>query len=198
MKKDCTEYPYGCVELKEEDLKKDYLSDFFTIEKKIIANQNNKEFVLKEFYKKVKENKNSEHVWALVAKRENDDNWICLQVGSSANNIFSEIKTNIIRMLSMREKKEWHGYFNKKVVLFCADYGCDVLSQKYESIYKKFDVFKFLLIDHETYISNCNFKSKIRFAETKFAFECKALYWNPINIEYEYLKYLDNKCSIEK
>lgn len=97
----------------------------------------------------------------------------------SSKNIVAEIKTVITRMLSLREKKRWYGYFNKDMYLFEADYGLDVACQKYKDMYERFDEFRFILIDHDKYLLGCNFDDKdykIKYAEIKYAKYSKALY----------------------
>lgn len=193
MSVDKKEYPYGCTTIREKDLEKEYIFQLCDLVKKDIKSSKNIEDELDRFFKAAKAAKDS-NVWALLGGVDNNNSWICLQVGS-AGNIVPEIKSAITCMLSLRGDKEWYGYFNKEMSLFKANYGLDVACQKYESMYKRFDVFKFILIDHEQYLSSCQIdhKDKIRYAETKFAHYSKALYWNPCGIEYSYLMELENQ-----
>ena len=117
-------------------------------------------------------------LWAIFGKGNGIDNWTCLHVGSSKN-IKSELLKIFTLMISEPEKKEESTTFHKDVYDFCTH--MDKKSQKYRSMYnlcEKFDIFE---IDVHKYLEGIDTgeHDRVEYAEVKFAYETKALYWNP-------------------
>ena len=109
------------------------------------------------------ENKKEEkRLWAIFGKSKESNCLHCLQVGSSKN-IISEIKGILRLMISKPEKIKISTAFHKDVYDF--------------SIYE---------IEVDIYLEGVDIKAydKVNFAEVKFAFENKAILWNPAPATY--------------
>ncbi|MCH5345434.1 MAG: hypothetical protein J1E64_15545 [Acetatifactor sp.] len=117
-------------------------------------------------------------LWAIFGKGKGIDNWTCLHVGSSKD-IKSELLEIFKLMISEPKEKKKSTTFHKEVYDFWT--YMDKTSQKYRSMYnlcKKFVVFE---IDIHKYLEGIDTGKygRVEYAEVKFAYETKALYWNP-------------------
>lgn len=151
--------------------------------KEDIIDENKRKKLFVQIKKGCKEGK----IWALLGKT-NKDELICLQV-ASAKDISKEIVADIKCMLplSVKDTKPWKSKFHENV--FEAKYGLDVRCQKYRDMFERFDNFSIIIIEHEIYLKNidCIF-NPIKYAEVKYAYDTKALYWNAIKEEHEILR----------
>lgn len=152
--------------------------------------------IRKSLFKKIKDSNIREKVWALFGSNENEERWICLQVGGSQN-IINEIVADIKAMLPLNEddKKYWSSEFHSNI--FEVHYGLDVRCQKYRNMFENFDRFCVVLIDSQKYLEGINYLSEIdkldkldKYAEVVYAYETKALYWNPFGGEYHILTHI--------
>lgn len=129
-------------------------------------------------------------LWVLFGKKEYEDDWICLELGSS-DNIISEIK-GIIKLLDSKQSivyKDSEFHKGEKIFEFMS--YSDRTSCKYRSIAQKFDNLCFYEVnvanycDKDSLFNNIKHKmrdsiiNKVNYAEVKIAFDTKALYWNP-------------------
>ncbi len=185
-------YPYGCIELesskgllKESNL--EWLSDSYS--KADIVEKSG------EIFKHIRNNISDKEkkVWALLGG-EKKNKWICLQV-ASANNIQKEIISDIKCMLPLKkdDRKQWSSKFHSNI--FKVQYGMDVRCQKYRDMCEHFDFFRIIVINPEEYIKGNNNGEfdLIKYTEVKFAYETKALYWNPFNEEHKILEVIKNE-----
>lgn len=130
------------------------------------------------------ENKKEEkRLWAIFGKSKESNCLHCLQVGSSKN-IISEIKGILRLMISKPEKIKISTAFHKDVYDFCT--YMDKPSVKYRNLYKKYYDFSIYEIEVDIYLEGVDIKAydKVNFAEVKFAFENKAILWNPAPATY--------------
>ncbi|MDE6389411.1 MAG: hypothetical protein K2L82_16645 [Lachnospiraceae bacterium] len=136
---------------------------------------------IKDAIAKVEKNQDIENttgVWALFGKKEDCDEWVCLEVGSSKD-IKKEIIGDLKLMISKIEIMSKSSAFHKNV--FEALAYVDRQSFKYRKIYETYDDFYWSEIDIEKYIcgKDSNKYDKINFTEVSFAYETQALFWNP-------------------
>lgn len=155
----------------------------------------------------------SKYVWALFGKINEEDE-VCLQVGAGIN-IKDEIKYDINMMycecdlISKLNKglkiKSKNTQFYENV--YKINYGDDKNRYIYRKIRQEYEELIFYAIDIDVYLEIKDFKcdnitvnnildlSKIYYAETKFAYETQAIYWNVFRsgIGVETLKILLNE-----
>ena len=183
------EYPYGCIELEQSVLQEKYIEWFYSFKQKDIINKS--EELLEILKKEIPDKK--ENIWALFGGK-NEGRWICLQVASSFNikkEIISDIKC--MMPLTKEDTKQWSSVFHSDI--FPVQYGMDVRCQKYRDMYKRFNSFCIVVINSKKYIKDRDIKEfdLVKYAEVKFAYDTKALYWNPIKEEWNILHILENK-----
>lgn len=157
----------------------------------------------------------SKYVWALFGKINEEDE-VCLQVGAGIN-IKDEIKYDINMMycecdlISKSNKglkiKSKNTQFYENV--YKINYGDDKNKNRYiyRKIRQEYEELIFYAIDIDVYLEIKDFKcdnitvnnildlSKMYYAETKFAYETQAIYWNVFRsgIGVETLKILLNE-----
>lgn len=160
---------------------------------------------IKEAIKKVKEykfldNKYDKKLWALFGKNEEFEKWVCLEVGSSQN-IRNEIVYDLKLMVETPYEVSKDSAFYKDVFKF-RTYS-DRQSCKYRAIIEMYKEFCWCEIDVSEYvdIQDINSWNTINYAEVKFAFETKAIFWNPApatygNQEKEILNEFINNANI--
>ena len=115
-------------------------------------------------------------LWAIFGRKENV--WQCVQVGSSKNTC-REIKDILYYMISEPKESPKSTFFHKNVYTFCS--YMDKLSVKYRTVYKKYDEFFVCKVNVEETIKGINIGGydSLNYAEVKFAWNHKALLWNP-------------------
>lgn len=140
----------------------------------------------------IEENTDVKRLWAMFGIVNNKS--YCIQVGSSKN-IYSEIKAILKSMVSEPQKIMKSTEFHKDVYEFQT--YMDKESVKYRSIASKYNNFEIYEIKIGDYLKGCDIGDydKVNYSEVKFAFENKALLWNPApqtnnNKEKEILKLL--------
>lgn len=157
----------------------------------------------------------SKYVWALFGKINEEDE-VCLQVGAGIN-IKDEIKYDINMMycggdlISKSNKglkiksKNTQFYENVYKINYCDDKNKN--RYIYRKIRQEYEELIFYAIDIDAYLEIKDFKcdnitvnnildlSKMYYAETKFAYETQAIYWNVFRsgIGVETLKILLNE-----
>lgn len=175
--------PYqGCVAKKYEDLK-DTFSSVIAFKNKPISNKLN-----------ISPDEINSRVWLLYAK-DNTNQWQCLQVGHSKNNVVEEI-TTIVDYLFQNNKQNiqkddfTNSVFYQKVCP--SKKGEEYRKFLYSSIIgNDYTEFKICFLDVDKYlgIQNCeknNFDTdadriiqicKNQFAEAKIAYQTLSIYW---------------------
>ena len=143
----------------------------------------------KKIIKEIKSGCKDRYFWVILGKNEQtDDEWVCLQCASSKN-IASEIAADIKCMLPIDENDDilWNSYFHKEI--FTAQYARNVRCQKYRDMLERFPVLCFAVIDHEKYLAGTDTKGygKLDYAEAKFAFDTKSVYWKPVKDSINFL-----------
>ena len=136
-------------------------------------------------------------VWTIFGENKKTENRECLHVGSSKD-IYKELREILRVMISSPKKVSISTTFHKNVYDFTT--YIDKNSIKYRMIYQNYKNFKIYKIDIERYLldEKVGDFNKINYAEVKFAYDNKALLWNPAppcygNQEKEILKMLLNK-----
>lgn len=117
-------------------------------------------------------------VWTIFGKNKKTKNRECLHVGSSKN-IYKELRAILRLMISKPEKVSISTIFHKNVYDFTT--YIDKNSIKYRMIYQNYKNFKIYKIDIERYLmgEKVGDYDKINYAEVKFAYDNRALLWNP-------------------
>lgn len=117
-------------------------------------------------------------VWTIFGKNKKTKNRECLHVGSSKN-IYKELRAILRLMISKPEKVSISITFHKNVYDFTT--YIDKNSIKYRMIYQNYKNFKIYKIDIERYLmgEKVGDYDKINYAEVKFAYDNRALLWNP-------------------
>ncbi|MDE6254239.1 MAG: hypothetical protein K2M78_16670 [Lachnospiraceae bacterium] len=117
-------------------------------------------------------------LWTIFGKGNRIANWTCLHVGSNRD-IKSELHGILNLMVSRTEEIEKATIFHESVYELCT--YMDKQSQKYRSMYDLCNEFVVYEIDVPTYLKDTDVEeyNTIEYAEVKFAYETKALYWNP-------------------
>ena len=143
--------------------------------------------------KEIRKGCKDRYFWVLLGKNEQTDGeWVCLQCATSKN-IASEIAADIKCMLPVDENDDilWNSYFHKEI--FTAQYARNVRCQKYRDMLEKFGTVCFVVIDHEEYLgdTDTNGIGRLSFAEAKFAFDTKSVYWKPVKDEYKALEIIE-------
>jgi hypothetical protein len=123
--------------------------------------------------------KRHKHLWSLWGKVKNNK-WVCVEVGSS-NDIKSEISEIISLMVSVPYEVGKTGLFHEDVNIYSFYTYSDKNSCKYRRCNELFKEFIWIEINVEKYTEaldigeyNC-----VDYAEVKYAFDNKALLWNP-------------------
>lgn len=136
-------------------------------------------------------------LWAIFGRKENA--WQCIQVGSSKN-AYREIKEILYYMISEPKESPKSTFFHKNVYTFYS--YMDKLSVKYRTVYKKYDEFFVCKVNVEEVLKGIDIGcyNPINYAEVKFAWDHKALLWNPApltngNREKEILNKYFSTCS---
>ena len=130
---------------------------------------------------KLRENDNKEgqkELWAIFGKKNEKAAWQCIQVGSSKN-INAEIKGILYSMISTPKEIKQDTTFHKDVYTFYS--YMDKLSVKYREIYRQYNNFFLCKVDVEKVLEDINIEQydPVNYAEVKFAYDNKALLWNP-------------------
>lgn len=117
-------------------------------------------------------------LWALWGKTKNSKEWICLEVGSSKD-IKKEIRSDLSLMISKPEQVKKSSAFYSEVFEYMT--YMDRTSCKYRKIYEICDSFEWFEIDIDKYLQNRDFSgyNKVNYAEVSYAYETRALFWNP-------------------
>lgn len=129
----------------------------------------------------LKESDNKEgqkELWAIFGKKNKKTAWQCIQVGSSKN-INAEIKGILYSMISTPREIKQDTTFHKNVYTFYS--YMDKLSVKYREIYRQYNNFFVCKVDVKKVLNNINIEQydPVNYAEVKFAYDNKALLWNP-------------------
>ena len=83
-------------------------------------------------------------------------------------------------MVSKPGELEKTGEFYEDLAIFCMPTYSDKVSCKYRKINELFDYFMWVEINIDEYLRGFDGKRyKVNYAEVKYAFENKALLWNP-------------------
>lgn len=122
-------------------------------------------------------------VWTIFGENKKTENRECLHVGSSKD-IYKELGAILRLMISKPEKVSISTTFHKNVYYFTT--YMDKCSVKYRMIYDNYTNFKIYIIDTEKYLldEKVGDFNKINYAEVKFAYDNKALLWNPAPASY--------------
>lgn len=197
VRSDLSEPCSECVEIKKDcpginiDTK-NYLQRICSFEKNSI---NDAIMQVKEHYKHLDLGRK---LWGLFGRDRKDDEWVCLEVGSS-NDIKSEIVANLRLMLNTREQVWKCSEFHRDRQLFEFWTYSDRQSYKYRKISQICKEFRWCEIDIDKYLKDDKEypNNIINYAEVKYALETKALFWNPApatngNKEKEILNHLRN------
>lgn len=119
-------------------------------------------------------------LWTIFGKGNGIDNWTCLHVGSSQD-IKLELSGILKLMVSKAKKLEKSTIFHENVYELWT--YMDKASVKYRSMYNLCKEFVVYEIDVPTYLKDTDVDAEkynnVEYAEVKFAYETKALYWNP-------------------
>ena len=159
------------------------------------SNKDNLEDVMCKINYDAIENK---YLWALFGKNNKEEEQVCLQVGQSI-----DIKTEIIADINEMFSKDvlFELDENVETEFKNSQFYTDVYQIKkgdsdnkneylYRKIKREYDELTFYTIDIDGYLGIDNFKnnncviddilkfSKVYYAETKFAYETQAIYWN--------------------
>ena len=129
-----------------------------------------------------KEIKEDNKTWALCGRRQNENNYVVLQVASS-NEMIKEIKRDLNRMMPFitDDSDTWNSYFYKDI--FDVRYRQDHVSQKYQNMYNLFDVFCVVIADCSKCLKDVDFEKgkEAQYMEVKIACDYRAVYWWPNN-----------------
>lgn len=140
--------------------------------------------IIKDYEPNHKVQDNTKRLWAIFGNNSNDsDDWFCLEVGSSIN-INIELKENLNAMKSKPSRPKKSTLFHKDVYEF--DTYMDKHSVKYRAMYNMCENFIIYEINVDKYLKNIDYGSydPINYAEVKFAWETKAMFWNPAPATY--------------
>lgn len=136
-------------------------------------------------------------IWTIFGKNKKTKNRECLHVGSGKH-ICSELRKILKLMISKPKKVSKSTAFYPNVYDFTTYMDKD--SAKYRMIYENYTNFEIYIIDTEKYLSEEDIGdyNKINYAEVKFAYDNKALLWNPAppfygNQEQKILREVSNK-----
>ena len=118
------------------------------------------------------------NLWTIFAKNKENNKTECLHVGSGKD-ICSELRKILKLMISKPEKVSISTTFHKNGYEITT-YN-DKNSIKYRMLYQNYDNFEIYKINVEKYLlgENLGDYNKINYAEVKFAYDNKALLWNP-------------------
>ena len=116
--------------------------------------------------------KSDDHLWALFGKND-EESWVCLQVGATIGSIIEEIESDSVLM---KEENEDDAERRK---------------YRYKKIHNDYEKLAFYSINIDAYLGleerdDCKIIkeiiaiSKMNYAEAKFAFETQAIYWNAL------------------
>ncbi len=119
----------------------------------------------------------TKRLWAIFGKNSDNDNWLCLEVGSSIN-INVELKENLNAMKSKSLSIKKSTLFHKEVYDFKT--YMDKHSVKYRAMYEKCEKFIIYEINVCKYLKTENYGSydPVNYAEVMFAYKTKAMFWN--------------------
>lgn len=121
---------------------------------------------------------NQKHLWAFYGHIE-DNNWICIEVGSS-DNILEEICGIIRLMYEPSCNADKKSVLHKDVVIYKSKTYTDKTSYKYRYMNELFDKFWLIEINVDNYQDgNDKEYSKTDFVEVTYAVNNNALIWNP-------------------
>lgn len=123
------------------------------------------------------------NLWTIFGKNKKTENRECLHVGSGKN-ICGELRKILKLMISKPKKVSKSTAFFTNVYDFTTYMDKD--SAKYRMIYENYTNFEIYIIDTEKYLlgENIGDYNKINYAEVKFAYDNKALLWNPAPASY--------------
>ena len=129
-----------------------------------------------------KEQDDKKRLWAIFGRKDTDK-WFCLQVGSSIN-IYKEIRENLNAMISEPTCIEKSTFFHDNVYSF--NTYMDKRSVKYRAMYDKCEQFIIYEIDVSEYLKDedCGKYDEVNYAEVMFAYNTKAMFWNPAPATY--------------
>lgn len=140
------------------------------------------------------DNSSDIYLWALFGKNDSDSEFVCLQVGASIKGR-DEIEKDIDKMNDLEcfvpsSGRSINTQFYTDVYFVPDEKGIDKSKYQYRKIkenYKtlifcKIDINEYLQVDDSEianeHIRNIFNLSKAYYAETKFAFDTQAIYWN--------------------
>mgnify|MGYP000019172897 FL=1 len=206
------------VEKKTFEQLKSFLIDLVKIEKNkdgkisLIIDNSVESVTRDDFYKKFCDEMNrkaefckNQFVWLIYGMGERKD---CLQVASSYS-ILKEIKQDIKAMLyaPTYEIENMNTFFYENVyTTFQCRYSNPIYYYMFNS-YNNIEIYilnvEEYLDDNEELICKNEFSKstgdlqriKATYAEVKFAYESKAIYWNPFGIEKKMLKCIQDNCE---
>ena len=172
---------HGCKVMKASELRPEIgINKICQFSRKDILSDEKRQGILDEIQDKIRNEYEKNKVWALLGGNTNEE-YICLQVAGSLD-IEKEIICDIKCMLPFNKTtdvKPWSSRFHKNI--FEVEYGLDAKCQKYNDMLNKFSEFCVIVLDEEKYLENTDTKGfeKTAYVEVKYAYDTKALYWNP-------------------
>ena len=186
------DFPYDCIEYTKDELEEmqnegthQYIGQYLTSQLKGDSN-----FCYKDIENKCK-NKNA---WAMYGSN-NEEKWICLEVGSSKD-IIKELKYDLDCMVEKSiSNKEISSYYHESIYERNQDYILtDAIHQKYQLIRDNFEYIRIYTINNDTMINDSE-KYRLndyQIAEVHYAKMTKALLWNPFGKQYKILAHIKN------
>lgn len=173
-----------CTKINVEELLKDeqkfsHICKFKSIADSKEITRIKNEVKLHKLYKYSEDNQ--KHLWAFYGHIEDDncDNWICIEVGSS-DDILGEICGIVKLMYEPSCDIDKKSVLHDGVVIYKSKSYTDKICYKYRYMNELFDEFWWVEINVDKYQDgNDNGYNKTNFAEVAYAYNNKALIWNP-------------------
>lgn len=140
--------------------------------------------------------KSDDHLWALFGKND-EESWVCLQVGATIGSIIEEIESDIVLMKEENEDDAEKEFISVNTQFYENTYEVpkgkarDRRKYRYKKIHNDYEKLAFYSINIDAYLGleerdDCKIIkemiaiSKMNYAEAKFAFETQAIYWNAL------------------
>lgn len=181
----------------------------------------NKIHSIKNAWNKIENDLISSRVWLLFARNDENENWTCIQVAHSKNDVKTEVKDALTYLKSisfndLNNVKFENSAFYEEV---CPKHtNIEYRKLLYSKIGNDYKHFKICLLDVDKYLNleQCNQESdtkkiveicKNQYAEAKIAYELLAVYWRHVSsgIDGQTISYIVNhphefnskNCSIK-
>lgn len=132
-----------------------------------------------------------------IVWKNDEESWVCLQVGATIGSIIEEIESDIVLMKEENEDDAEKEFISVNTQFYENTYEVpkgkarDRRKYRYKKIHNDYEKLAFYSINIDAYLGleerdDCKIIkeiiaiSKMNYAEAKFAFETQAIYWNAL------------------